>query len=97
MKELAAMTADKELAERERDVAKCDTALERTGRIYAESAKELAERQVAVLIKHASNHSSCFGCKVRDVHRVCQHSDASCFERFAAWSHKQASKQVTNA
>ena len=54
---------------------------------------ELAERQVAVLIKHASNHSSCFGCTARDAHRACQHSGAACFERFAAWSREQAAKE----
>jgi hypothetical protein len=53
---------------------------------------ELAERQVAVLVKHASNHSSCFGCTARDTHRACQHSGESCFERFAAWSRAEAEK-----
>jgi hypothetical protein len=59
--------------------------------------KELAERQVAVLIKHAATYSSCFGCTARDTHRTCQHSDATCHERFAAWSRAEANKQVTNA
>ena len=56
------------------------------------AAKELAERQVAVLTKHVATYSSCFGCTARDTHRACQHSDATFRERLAAWSRAEAAE-----
>jgi len=52
------------------------------------AAKELAERQVALLCGHIDDHLPCWNCKAR-VYADCKQSGL-CRERLAAWSRAEA-------
>jgi hypothetical protein len=58
-------------------------------------AKEMAERQVAVLCRLQSEQFECCPCPAGNA--TCDSSSEECRERLVAWSRAEASKQVTNA
>jgi hypothetical protein len=59
------------------------------------AAKELTERQVAVLCGHVDDCGSCLNCPAKVLGAACSHSGESCREQLSAWSRAEAEKGVT--
>jgi hypothetical protein len=56
------------------------------------AAKELAERQVAVLCGRIDDYGSCWNCPAKVLGAACSHSGESCRDALAAWSRAEAEK-----
>jgi hypothetical protein len=83
--ELAAMTAERDAWQ-----AKFVRRLQAVDELTA--AKELAERQVAILCGHIDDYGSCCNCPAKVLGAACSHSGESCREQLAAWSRAEASE-----